>query len=55
MLINTVVLFLRDTLPIFLLISVLLALPRVSAVTLLWRLFALIFIALLTYPKLGVV
>ena len=30
MLINTVVLFLRDTLPIFLLISVLLVLPRVS-------------------------
>lgn len=55
MLINTVVLFLRDTLPIFLLISVLLALPRVSAVNILWRLFALIFIALLTYPKLGVV
>ena len=55
MLINTVVLFLRDTLPIFLLISVLLALPRVSSVNILWRLFALIFIALLTYPKLGLV
>jgi len=55
MLINTVVLFLRDTLPIFLLFSVLLALPRVSTVTILWRLLALALIATLAYPKLGVV
>ncbi|HCG88142.1 MAG TPA: FTR1 family iron permease, partial [Alteromonas macleodii] len=37
MLINTVVLFLRDTLPIFMLISVLLALPRVSTLAVVWR------------------
>ena len=55
MLINTVVLFLRDTLPIFLLISVLLALPRVSTLAVAWRVFLLVLLAVFTYPQLGLV
>ena len=55
MLINTVVLFLRDTLPIFLLISVLLALPRVSTLAVAWRVLLLVLLAVFTYPKLGLV
>lgn len=53
MLINTVVLFLRDTLPIFLLISVLLTLPAVSRVSLTWRLTVLVVLAYITYLWLG--
>lgn len=53
MLINTVVLFLRDTLPIFLLISVLLAHPRVTAKSLLLQGLALMVLALFTYTHLG--
>ncbi|MED5424235.1 MAG: FTR1 family iron permease, partial [Pseudomonadota bacterium] len=55
MLINTVVLFLRDTLPIFLLISVLLALPRVSTLAVAWRVLLLVLLAVFTYPQLGLV
>lgn len=55
MLINTVVLFLRDTLPIFLLISVLLALPRVSTLAVAWRVLLLVLLAIFIYPQLGLV
>ncbi|MBT3133702.1 FTR1 family iron permease [Alteromonas sp. ALT199] len=55
MLINTVVLFLRDTLPIFLLISVLLALPRVSTLAISWRVLLLVLLAVFTYTQLGLV
>ncbi|GEA07656.1 hypothetical protein KUL42_24170 [Alteromonas sp. KUL42] len=53
MLINTVVLFLRDTLPIFLLISVLLALPSVSRWSLIWRVAVLAVISFVLYLQLG--
>ncbi|BFT29243.1 hypothetical protein D210916BOD24_04190 [Alteromonas sp. D210916BOD_24] len=53
MLINTVVLFLRDTLPIFLLISVLLALPGVTRKSLLVHGGVLIVLALITYSHLS--
>ena len=55
MLINTVVLFLRDTLPIFLLLSVLIALPSVSRLSLVWRITLLIVVAAITYSYLGVI
>ena len=55
MLINTVVLFLRDTLPIFLLLSVLLALPGVSRLSLVWRIASLLVTAAMTYSYLGVI
>ena len=55
MLINTVVLILRDTLPIFLLLSVLLALPGVSRLSLVWRIASLLVTAAMTYSYLGVI
>ncbi|MGY0647791.1 MAG: FTR1 family iron permease [Paraglaciecola chathamensis] len=55
MLINTVVLFLRDTLPIFLLISVLIALPGMSRLTLMWRIVLLLVLAVISYSYLGVI
>ena len=55
MLINSVVLFLRDMLPIFLLISVLISLPSVSLFSLLWRLAILLIISTTTYSMLGLI
>ncbi|AMJ95122.1 FTR1 family iron permease [Alteromonas stellipolaris] len=55
MLINTVVLFLRDTLPIFLLLSLLIALPSVSRFSLMWRIVLLLVIAVISYSYLGLI
>jgi high-affinity iron transporter len=55
MLINTVVLFLRDTLPIFLLLSVLIALPGVPRFSLVWRVGLMLVTAVIMYSYLGVI
>ncbi|MBU2977392.1 FTR1 family iron permease [Alteromonas sp. C1M14] len=55
MLINTVVLFLRDMLPIGLLISLLLAMPGISIKPLLWRLTITLAVALAIYNYLSLI